>query len=115
MHNENEPFSLNFSSAKGPQSVPKDKNVKLIQGLRMVGAVLVNVVWEEGVSAEARRGKVLKAEYQDKAVAIQVKEPEGVEVEEPAESSGKGKDTTGKGGKEKKGGVPKWLKLPGKK
>ena len=115
MHNENEPISLNFSSAKGPQSIPKDKNVKLIQGLGMVGAVLVNVVWEEGVSAEARRGKVLKAEYQDKAVALQVKEPEGVDVEEPAESSGKGKDTAGKGGKEKKGGVPKWLKLPGKK
>ena len=114
MHNENEPFSLNFSSAKGPQNIPKN-NVRLIQGLGMVGAVLVNVVWEEGASREARGGKVLKAEYQQKATEIQVKEPEGLEVDETAESSGKGKDTAGKGGKEKKGGVPKWLKLPGKK
>ena len=114
MQNENEPFSLNFSSAKGPQNVPKN-NVKLIQGLGMVGAVLVNVVWEEGASREVRGGKVLKIEYQAKATEIQVKEPEGMEVEKSTEPSGQAKDTGGKGGKEKKGGVPKWLKLPGKK
>ncbi len=57
MRLEDEPFSLNFSSPKGPKAVPKKgNNPKLISGLGMVGAVLVNVVWEEGASSEARGG-----------------------------------------------------------
>ena len=115
MRNENEPFSLNFSTPKGPQNIPKE-NMRLIQGLGMVGAVLVNVIWEEGASKEARGGKILKSVYEEKAEEITVKEPQGVEVEEKQESQGGTADQNRKSeGKEKKGGVPKWLKLPGKK
>ena len=115
MEKENEPFVINFSSAKGPKSVPKEGCTKLISGLGMVGRVLVNVVWEEGASSEARGGMVLKEEFQQKAREIEVKEVEGVEVDEKDIQSAEGKGKQKEDGKERKGGVPKWLKLPGKK
>ncbi len=115
MKRENEPFSLNFSSAQGPRSVPKEGNLRLIGDLGMAGRVLVNVVWEAGASSEVRGGSVLKPEFQTKAKQIEVKEIEGVEMEEnvneKVEEKGKQKDE----GRERKGGVPRWLKLPGKK
>ena len=115
MRNENEPFSLNFTTPKGPQNIPRE-NTRLIQGLGMVGAVLVNVIWEEGASKEARAGKILKSVYEERAEEITVKEPEGVDVEEKNGSQSGNADPKRKSeGKEKKGGVPKWLKLPGKK
>lgn len=114
MHREDEPFSLNFSSPKGPKTVPKEgNNPQLISGLGMVGAVLVNVVWEEGASSEARGGKVLKEEFHEKATQIEVKEPEGIELDEKDGAGAKQKETSPKG--KGKGGVPRWLKLPGKK
>lgn len=115
MRKENGPFSLNFSSAQGPRSVPKEGNVRLIGGLGMAGRVLVNVVWEARASSEVRAGSVLKPEFQSKAKQIEVKGIESVEMEEKpnetAEEKGKQKDE----GRERKGGVPRWLKLPGKK
>lgn len=114
LQNENEPFSLNFSTAKGPQKVPREGNVKLITGLGMVGNMLVNVLWGEGVSSEARAGSILKEQYREKASEIEVKEPEGVDVDERETTDARGKGTE-KREAEKKGGVPKWLKLPGKK
>ena len=117
MNKEDEPFYLNFSSARGPRSMPKAGNAKLIGDLGMVGRVLVNVVWEAGASSEVRRGgSVLKPEFRDQAKQIEVKEIESVETEEKenekVEGKGKQKD---QGARERKGGVPKWLKLPGKK
>ena len=115
MAREDEPFSLNFSSAQGPMSVPKEGDVRLIRDLGMAGRVLVNVAWELGTSSEARGGNVLKAEFQQQAQQLEVKEIEGVEMEEKAsetvEDKGKQKDE----GRGRKGGVPRWLKLPGKK
>ena len=115
MDKENEPFSLNFSSAQGPRHVPKEGNVRLIADLNMAGRVLVNVAWGDGASERAREGSVLKAEFQKQAKQIEVKEAEGVEVEEQVgdivEGKGKQKDE----GREKKGSMPRWLKLPGKK
>ena len=87
--------------------------VRLID-LGMAGRVLVNVVWETGASNEARGGSVLKAEFQDKATQIEVKEVEGVEMEKPNDAV----DIKGEQKNEeraRKGGVPKWLKLPGKR
>ena len=114
MARENEPFSLQFSSASGPRSMPSGAHgeIKLISGLGMVGRVLVNVVWEEGVSAEARGSSVLKEQYRQQAREIEVKEIEGTTVEDKPPSLTK---NTSKEEKERKGGVPKWLKLPGKK
>ena len=114
MLSENEPFSLNFSTAKGPQHIPKE-NIKLIQGLGMVGPVLVNLVWAEGASKESRGGRILKSVYEDKAEEIRIKEPEGKDVEETKEPTPDTNHTEKSQGKGRKGGVPKWLKLPGKK
>ena len=114
LENENEPFLLNFSTAKGPQTIPKEGTVQLITDLGMVGNCLVNVIWEEGASIEARTGRTLKGIYQEKASQIEVKEPENVDSD-----GKKATDVRGKGAEKpeggKKGGVPKWLKLPGKK
>ena len=115
MKKENEPFSLNFSSAQGPRSVPNEGNVRLIGDLGMAGRVLVNVVWEAGASSEVRGGSVLKPEFQNKAKEIEVKEIEGVEVEEKVDGTVEGKGKQKDDGRERKGGVPRWLKLPGRK
>lgn len=115
MNKENEPFSLNFSSAQGPRHVPKEGNVRLIGDLDMAGRVLVNVAWEIGASGRARQGSVLKAEFQKQAKQIEVKEVEGVEVEEQMNNSVEGKGKQKDEGQERKGNMPRWLKLPGKK
>ena len=114
MVRDNEPFSLRFSASRGPKSVPSglEGSVKLISDLGLVGRVLVNVVWEEGASVEARSSNVLKEQYRQTAQEIQVKEIEGISVAETAQPSA---NNPGKVEKERKGGVPKWLKLPGKK
>lgn len=114
MEKENEPFSLSFSSAQGPKSVPKEGNMRLISDLSMAGRVLVNVVWEVGASSEVRGGSVLKPEFQSKAKEIEVKEIEGVESKEKANETVKGKGKQKEEQRERKGSVPKWLKLPRK-
>ena len=116
LENENEPFSLSFSAARGPRVVPKESKDKLIGGLGMIGRVLVNFNWDEGASAPARLESAVKEQWRQKAREIEVREPEssgGVEEMEVV-SEGKGKEKAE--AKEKgKGGIPKWLKLPGKK
>lgn len=115
MEEENEPFSLNFSSAQGPRSVPKEGNARLIGDLGMAGRVLVNVAWEAGADSNVRRGNVLKPEFQEKAKQIQVKEIADVEVEEIVNETVDGKGKQKDEGRDRKGVVPRWLKLPGKK
>ena len=116
MVNGNQPFWLNYTSPRGMKTVPRDGKERLIAGLGMVGRMLVNVVWDEGASVEARLGSVLKVEFRQQAREIEIKELKGVEVEEEEvvveKDKGKGKEKEGGKGK---GGVPKWLKLPGKK
>lgn len=114
MENENEPFSLTFSTEQGPKRIPTEGNVRLISELEMEGNILVSFLWEEGASSEARSGKTLKDMYREKATQIEVKEPESVEVDAKATTNAKGKGAEKREG-EKKGGIPKWLKLPGKK
>ena len=121
LERENEPFILNFSSARGPKTVPNDAETHLISGLAMTGKVLVNFLWDEGASVEARGGPILKDKYQSQARELQDlpvreladrKENKSLDatssLEPSLQSSGEGK---GKG----IGKVPKWLKLPGKK
>ena len=112
---EKEPFYLRFSALGGPVTIPQgvQGNVKLIGGLGMTGRVLVNVVWQEGASIEARQAPVLKESYRDKAQEMQVKpmDASGDEgLPQPPKQEIKPKEE-----KERKGGVPKWLKLPGRK
>lgn len=115
LENENEPFSLNFSTAKGPQKIVKETSIRLISGLGMMGSVVVNVIWEEDASSTARAGKdILKEMYRKRAAEINVKEPERFEVEDKDDLKEKGKEPPKREGQGKKGGVPKWFKL-GKK
>lgn len=115
MENDDEPFSLSFSSVQGHRSVPKEGNTRLIGDLGMTGRVLVNVAWEIGASSKARGGSVLKAEYQQQAKQIEVKDIGGVEAEDKVSETVEGKGKQKDEARERKGGVPRWLKLPGKK
>ncbi|MCJ1261388.1 hypothetical protein MMC22_001252 [Lobaria immixta] len=116
LENENEPFLLNFTAMKGPKVVPREEEVKLIGGLGMTGRVLVNFIWDERATVEARGGNVLKAEFREQAREIKIKEVEAVEVEDQRDKIGQvlGRDRDGEG-KGKSKGIPKWLKLSGKK
>ena len=115
MEKENEPFTLTFSSAQGTRSVPKEGSMRLIGDLGMAGRVLVIVAWEAGAGSKIKGGSVLKPEFQIKAKQIEVKEIEGVEVEEKVNEMVEGKGKQKDEGRERKAGMPKWLKLPGKK
>ena len=121
LETENEPFILNFSAARGPKTVPNDAEIKLISGLAMTGRVLVNFLWDEGASVEARGGAILKDKFQSQAQEIQIpkiRDPLVQQDQNSQQGSALGLNSTlqtaadvGKG----KGKVPKWLKLPGKK
>jgi tether containing UBX domain for GLUT4 len=111
-----QPFKLVYNEGKGPQTIPRDETKKLIRHLGFKGQVLLNFVWEDAASAEARKGPVLKSQYAQKARAVTVPElaaAPAVKEEQPSLDKGKEKETSGSGdGKPK--GMPKWLKL-GKK
>ena len=83
MEHGSEPFSLKFTSAKGPRLVPKDNTVRLISDLGMVGRVLVTVIWDEGASMNARADPILKAKFHEDAQNIVVKEIEGTVEDKP--------------------------------
>lgn len=116
LENESEPFSLSFTATRGPRVVPKESTDRLIGTLGMTSRVLVNVNWDEGASAQARGGSVVKEQWRREAREIEVSEPESSGVVEESEVAGEGKGKEKAESKEKgKGGIPKWLKLPGKK
>lgn len=88
---------------------------RLVGELGMRGRVLVTFAWAAGAGGSG--GVVLKREFRERARELEVREVEGREVgEEKAEDAGVEKEAGEKGsGSGRKGGVPKWLKLPGKK
>lgn len=117
-----EKFVLSYSSgtAKGWVVVPDDESKRLIRHLGLKGRVLVQFKWDEsgGASKEALATKdVLKRERREEAKQLKV--PEVPVVNEPEEEEEGTRVDVGKkeeeGGEKKKKGVPKWLKLPGKK
>lgn len=118
LENEDEPFLLNFTGPRGPQPIPKEGSVvRLIAGLGMTGRVLVNFMWEEGASVEARVGKVLKDKFREKAKEIEVK---NVVSEHDDDAEEQKRDHNHKPVPEAKSdnkgkGIPKWLKLSGKR
>ncbi len=113
-------FVLSYSGSKGRAVVPDDPSKRLIQHLGFKGRVLVNFKWDEtgGASMAALGTKdVLKGERKQEAQTLKPLElpatpaegdEEGVRVEI-------GKNEEDSGEKKKKKGMPKWLKLPGKK
>jgi tether containing UBX domain for GLUT4 len=110
-------FSLTWMSPKGPQTIPNNTNVRLIKDLGFSGRMLVNFNWDDGASAEARRNTTLKGEYASKAKELQVQEVAASQAQEEtsAATSTSAKEKESGGGGKSKGGIPKWLKLPGKK
>ncbi|KAK0100284.1 hypothetical protein ONS95_008243 [Cadophora gregata] len=116
---ETQPFKLVYKNP-GPQAVPRS-DMKLIKDLGFEDRVLVDFVWEDAASEEARKKPVLKSQYVQAAKEIPVLEPPkddpkeeaGVAAGEASVDKGKGKEVPG-GGKSK-GGVPKWFKGLGKK
>lgn len=108
-----EKFSLSSATVDRGQSAIPDTNRKyLIRDLGMKGRVLVNFSWDAGAAVKARTGSanVLRAELRNQAKDIKVQEPAPVAAEEEVAEERKPPEK-----KKGSGGMPKWLKLPGKK
>ena len=111
-----ESFLLSFPGPRGRIDIPKQGKQKLIAGLGMVGKVLVNFGWEAAEGRERMKGQqVLKDEYRQIAKPIEVKEIEGTTEVKEHKGGQVVKEDKGKGKEKGSGGIPKWLKLPGKK
>lgn len=99
--------------------IPASEDTTLIHGLKMSGRVLVNFVWDQNAALSARGagGSVLRPELRQAAGKLQVKdvavEGDDEKVEENPQVH-KTQPSSSEASK-KKGGMPKWLKLPGKK
>lgn len=113
--NEDEPFLLHFRSAKGPQPIPRNSTEKLISELGLSGSTLVNVLWDEGASPDARAKPVLKQDMLAQAKELEIPNIPEIEAPEPV-SQGPSMETRKDIGKsDSKGGRPKWFKGLGKK
>ncbi|KAL5321176.1 hypothetical protein ACEPPN_011988 [Leptodophora sp. 'Broadleaf-Isolate-01'] len=115
---EDQPFKLVYKNP-GPQAVPRNEK-KLIKDLGFEERVLVDFVWEDTASEDARKKSVLKSQYVEAAKEIPVLEPPKEDPKEEATTSGQAGLDKGKGkevstGGKSKGGVPKWFKGLGKK
>lgn len=100
-------------------TVPDSDQSLLIKDLGMAGRVLVNFSWNDHTSPKARQsgGPLLKQELRTQAQTIKVEQPaEVMDTSEDTPESKPGPSRQGeKSGARKAGGLPKWLKLPGKK
>lgn len=116
-----ERFVLNvFVSAAASRNsnvIPESAQL-LIKDLGLAGRVLVNFTWAKAVTSAQPRTDLLRPELRSQAQQLKVEQPpEAVEEPSapgPAEAKGSSRDDK-PGGARKSGGVPKWLKLPGKK
>lgn len=108
------------------QTIPDSDQQYLIKDQGLRGRVLVNFTWIDNNQASAmaaatRTTTLLKPELSSQAQDIRIPTVPGVVEEEQDKSSlmnRQGKNEVEGGSKSqgaKKGGVPKWLKLPGKK
>ena len=105
------------------RSIPESEQ-RLIQDLGLAGRVLVNFTWANAANSttQQRRTDLLRPELRGQAREMKIEQPPEIAEEPAAEaSSSKAATSTGSGegtkssGLRKNGGVPKWLKLPGKK
>lgn len=113
-----EKFLLSYSAARGWAVVPDDSSKRLIQHLGLKGRVLVNFKWDEtgGASLAALGTKdVLKRERKEEAKALRAPELAKLDAEEDEEGVKVDVGKREEAGEKKRKGVPKWLKLPGKK
>ena len=92
--------------------IPDSERCLLIKDLGMAGRVLVNFSWDAGASP-AKTG-LLKPELQSRAQEHKIEEPPDLPDDTGMALGGSG-EKSGESRPLRKGGVPKWLKLPGKK
>ncbi|KAI9930899.1 hypothetical protein ASPWEDRAFT_34603 [Aspergillus wentii DTO 134E9] len=107
-------------AVKVKNTIPDSDQSLLIKHVGLVGRVLLNFSWDESTSSAARTAKanLLKPELRSQAQEIKVEQPADVmdtseDTEKP--KTGLGTSDGGKPSTRKTGGMPKWLKLPGKK
>lgn len=105
------------------KAIPESDQL-LIKGLGLAGRVLVNFTWSDAASsaAQQRRADLLRPELRDQAREMKIEQPPEMREEPAAEASSSNPPASGGSGEgtkssglRKSGGVPKWLKLPGKK
>lgn len=121
MAHESAPFRLVLSGTPAPANRIQDGEGvkhKLIKGYKLSGRVLVNLVWEEGVSQDVKKAPFLKGSFASQAKKIEI--PDIPQGEDEGESSAPApaapsQPQSKEGGGGRGGKVPKWLKLPGKK
>ncbi|KAJ6171991.1 hypothetical protein N7470_001058 [Penicillium chermesinum] len=118
-----ERFALNVFGSSGSARpgnaniIPDSDKTLLIKDLGLAGRVLVNFTWAD---PKRERSDILRPELRRQARALKVEQPPDLPAEplpSVAEQTGPSDSGDGKkpGGLRKNGGVPKWLKLPGKK
>ncbi|KAF7160596.1 hypothetical protein CNMCM5623_006217 [Aspergillus felis] len=110
------------SGAKKIQNIVPDTNQAfLIKDLGMIGRVLVTFSWDASAppAAQSSKASLLKPELRNQAQEIKVEQPpelmDSSRDTVPPKVSGPGDRDGEKSGGRKPGGIPKWLKLPGKK
>ncbi|EGD85328.1 hypothetical protein H112_06231 [Trichophyton rubrum D6] len=111
--------ALTAGASRVQAQVPASEDITLINGLKMSGRVLVNFVWDQNAALSARSagGSVLRLELRQAAGKLQVKDvaTEGDDEKVDDKSQVHKAQPSSSEGSKKKGGMPKWLKLPGKK
>lgn len=110
---------LNTVASRTPNSnvVPESPQL-LIKDLGLAGRVLVNFTWADAAISAQRRTDLLRPELRSQAQELKVEQPAAPVEEELAASAEAGPSGARDGkpsGARKSGGIPKWLKLPGKK
>lgn len=129
IHHDDQPFLLSYSSTKGATIIsPADGAVRLIADLGFSGRMLLNFLWDEKASHEARLGAILKTQFATAARPIRVDDVEAASSQSREGPSDGGSNTNndqtssqgmGQGRSpadaRSKRAMPKWLKLPGKK
>lgn len=124
-----EKFGLNVFVNASPgrpghsKAIPESDKL-LIKDSGLAGRVLVNFTWADATSeiAQQRQTDILRPELLDQARQMKIEQPAEISEEPAAEASSSkaagssgSAETTKSSGLRKNGGVPKWLKLPGKK
>ncbi|KAJ5542508.1 hypothetical protein N7535_004930 [Penicillium sp. DV-2018c] len=102
-------------------TIPVSDKKRLIKDLGLAGRVLVNFSWADNAASfvHERRAETLRPELRSQAQQLKVEQPP--ELKEEEEVSGLSQQGSSKAqgdkpsGTRKPGGMPKWLKLPGKK
>lgn len=103
-------------------AIPPSDKKHLIKDLGLAGRVLVNFSWADNAASfvHERRAEILRPELRSQAQQLKVEQPPELKEEDVPSPSQPGPSSAQDGGDKpsgarKSGGMPKWLKLPGKK